>query len=167
MPHPINKYGEGKLLGENNILNVIGLNYLILRVQWLYGKNGKNFIDTIINLSKTKSELNVVSDQIGRPTSTPFLSELILECLEKDLSGIYHAGPKDFCSWYDLAVFITSGSSCKINPIPSSAYPTPAKRPLYSVLSIEKITKALSGSSLLKKTWKELASEYLKSKDIL
>lgn len=115
----------------------------------------------MLKLSKEKSELNVVNDQIGRPTSTPYLSELIVACLKKDLTGIYHLGPSDYCSWYDLASYVLRDTNCKVKPIPSSAYPTPAKRPLYSVLGLEKIQTALKGSPLIKKTWKELADEYL------
>ena len=161
-PAPINKYGEGKLKGEQNILSTEGLDYLILRVQWLIGKSGKNFVDTMLKLSAEKSELNVVSDQIGRPTSTPYLSQLIVASLEKNLSGIYHLGPADYCSWYDLAAYVLKDTKCKVKPIPSSAYPTPAKRPLYSVLDLNKIQTALKGNPLLKKTWKELVDDYLK-----
>ncbi|HRG44564.1 MAG TPA: dTDP-4-dehydrorhamnose reductase [Leptospiraceae bacterium] len=161
-PAPINKYGEGKLKGEQNILSTEGLDYLILRVQWLIGKNGKNFVDTMLKLSAEKSELNVVSDQIGRPTSTPYLAQLIVASLENNLSGIYHLGPADYCSWYDLAAYVLKDTKCKVKPIPSSAYPTPAKRPLYSVLDLNKIQTALKGNPLLKKTWKELVDDYLK-----
>lgn len=160
-PAPINKYGEGKLKGEQNILKTDGLDFLILRVQWLYGKNGKNFIDTMLKLSKEKAELNVVSDQIGRPTSTDYLAQLITATLKADLKGVYHLGPADYCSWYDLAAYVLKDTKCKVKPIPSSSYPTPAKRPLYSVLGLDKINIALKGNPLLKKTWKELADEYL------
>ena len=161
-PSPINKYGEGKLKGEENILHTDGLDFLILRVQWLYGKNGKNFIDTMLKLSKEKTELNVVNDQIGRPTSTPYLAQLIVAAIKNDLGGIYHLGPSDYCSWYDLAAYVLRNTNCKVKPIPSSAYPTPATRPLFSVLGLDKINVALHGNPLLKKTWKELADEYLK-----
>lgn len=161
-PSPINKYGEGKLKGEKNILSTEGLDYLIFRVQWLFGNNGKNFVDTMLKLSTEKSELNVVSDQIGRPTSTQYLAHLIVASLERNLSGIYHLGPTDYCSWYDLATYVLKDTKCEVKPIPSSAYPTPAKRPLYSVLGLGKIQTALKGNPLLKKTWKELVDEYLK-----
>lgn len=161
-PAPINKYGEGKLVGEKNILNTTGLNFAIFRVQWLYGKNGKNFIDTMLKLSQDRAELNVVNDQIGRPTSTPYLSQLLVSALKADLSGIYHLGPSNYCSWFDLAAYVLKDSKCKVNPIPSSAYPTPATRPLYSVLGLDKIHSALKGNPLLNKTWQELADEYLK-----
>ncbi|MBP6741198.1 MAG: dTDP-4-dehydrorhamnose reductase, partial [Leptospiraceae bacterium] len=161
-PSPINKYGEGKLKGEKNILSTEGLDYLIFRVQWLFGNNGKNFVDTMLKLSTEKSELNVVSDQIGRPTSTQYLAQLIVASLERNLSGIYHLGPTDYCSWYDLATYVLKDTKCEVKPIPSSAYPTPAKRPLYSVLGLGKIQTALKGNPLLKKTWKELVDEYLK-----
>ena len=161
-PSPINKYGEGKLKGEKNILSTEGLDYLIFRVQWLFGNNGKNFVDTMLKLSTEKSELIVVSDQIGRPTSTQYLAQLIVASLERNLSGIYHLGPTDYCSWYDLATYVLKDTKCEVKPIPSSAYPTPAKRPLYSVLGLGKIQTALKGNPLLKKTWKELVDEYLK-----
>lgn len=161
-PSPINKYGEGKLKGEKNILSTEGLDYLIFRVQWLFGNNGKNFVDTMLKLSTEKSELNVVSDQIGRPTSTQYLAQLIVASLERNLTGIYHLGPTDYCSWYDLATYVLKDTKCEVKPIPSSAYPTPAKRPLYSVLGLGKIQTALKGNPLLKKTWKELVDEYLK-----
>ena len=123
-PSPINKYGEGKLKGEKNILSTEGLDYLIFRVQWLFGNNGKNFVDTMLKLSTEKSELNVVSDQIGRPTSTQYLAQLIVASLERNLSGIYHLGPTDYCSWYDLATYVLKDTKCEVKPIPSSAYPT-------------------------------------------
>lgn len=161
-PIPINKYGQGKLKGEQNILNTKSLNFLLCRIQWLYGKNGKNFINTIIKLSKDKKEINVVNDQIGRPTSTLYISQLIVTALKKDLAGIYHLGPKNECSWYDLASYVLKNTDCKVNPIPSSAYPTPALRPKYSVLGLEKIKSALQGDPLLDRKWEDLVDEYLR-----
>ena len=160
-PKPINSYGRGKLMAEEYIQKTKNLDYLILRVQWLYGKNGKNFVDTMLKLSETKKEISVVSDQIGRPTSTVFLAKLIQICTEKNLSGIYHLGPKDFCSWYEFASYILKDKDILVKPIPSSEYPTPAKRPLYSVLGLEKIQKNLIGEKILDKSWKELVDEYL------
>ena len=160
--NPINAYGKGKLLGEENILKTKDLDYLIFRVQWLYGKNGKNFVDTMLKLAETKTELKVVSDQIGRPTSTKFLAKLILEVIEQNLKGIYHLGPQDSCSWFEFAEYILKDTNCKVFPIPSTEYPTPAKRPLYSVLSIEKIKRDLKSKNL-DKTWKELLDEYRNS----
>lgn len=160
IPKPINKYGEGKLLGEKYIREQKGLDYLILRVQWLYGKNGKNFVDTILKLSKEKSELKIVNDQIGRPTSTKFLADVVWEAITKDLSGTYHAGPKDYCSWFEFAEYFLRNSNCKLIPIPSSDYPMPAKRPLFSVLDISKLENVLK-SDLLQTTWKQLVDEYM------
>jgi dTDP-4-dehydrorhamnose reductase len=161
---PINEYGKGKLLGEINIRENQNLDYLIFRVQWLFGKNGKNFVDTILRLSKEKKELRVVGDQWGRPTSTIFLAKILYEALEKDLNGVYNLGANDFCSWYDLACFITENTDCKIIKIPSSEYPLPAKRPLYSVLSLEKITRDLEFSKNLQTSWKDLVREFISSK---
>jgi dTDP-4-dehydrorhamnose reductase len=160
-PNPINSYGRGKLMAEELILKTKNLDFLILRVQWLYGKKGKNFVDTMLKLSETKKEISVVADQIGRPTSTVFLAQLIHLCLEKNLSGIYHLGPKDFCSWFEFASYILKDKDVLVKSIPSSEYPTPAKRPLYSVLGLEKIQKDLKGEIILEKTWKELVDEYL------
>ncbi len=159
--NPINAYGKGKLIGEENILKEDNLDYSIFRVQWLYGKNGKNFVDTMLKLSETKNEISVVSDQIGRPTSTKFLAELVVKTLSLNLKGIYHLGPKDECSWFDFASYILKDKNTKVLPIPSSAYPTPAKRPFYSVLGLEKINSELK-DKILEKTWKELVDEYLK-----
>jgi dTDP-4-dehydrorhamnose reductase len=158
--NPINAYGRGKLIGEENILNTKNFSYTIFRVQWLYGKNGKNFVDTMLKLSETKKEISVVSDQIGRPTSTKFLAELIVKTIPLNLNGIFHLGPKDECSWFEFASYILKDKDIKINPIPSSSYPTPAKRPLYSVLGLEKIQSVLK-DKILEKTWKELVDEYL------
>lgn len=165
-PNPINKYGAGKLKGEENLFSFKGLNYLLLRVQWLYGTNGKNFVDTMLRLSEDRDEIKVVSDQIGRPTSTAYLAELVIASLEKDLSGVYHAGPSDYCSWYDFAAYILKDKKTKVSPIPSSSYPTPAVRPLYSVLSVEKLQKSLNKPELTGKSWKKLLDEYLKLKGI-
>lgn len=161
-PSPINKYGEGKLAGENQILNTHRLSYAIFRVQWLYGRNGNNFVDTMLKLSKEKKEINVVNDQIGRPTSTSYLAQLVVAALKENLTGVYHLGPSNYCSWYDLASYVLRKTNCKVKPIPSSAYPTPAKRPLYSVLGLSKIHSDLKGNPLLGKTWQELVDEYLK-----
>lgn len=158
--NPINAYGKGKLIGEENISHQTNLDFTIFRVQWLYGKNGKNFVDTMLKLSETKNEISVVSDQIGRPTSTKFLAELVVKTIPLNLKGIYHLGPKDECSWFEFAAYILKDKNTKVLPIPSSAYPTPAKRPLYSVLDLEKINSELK-DKILEKTWKELVDEYL------
>ncbi|MEM7182213.1 MAG: dTDP-4-dehydrorhamnose reductase [Spirochaetota bacterium] len=159
---PLNAYGRGKLIGEEHILATPGLEYLIFRIQWLYGQNGKNFVDTLLGLSKDREELKVVNDQIGRPTSTKFVSQCVLAALEEGLSGIYHLGPQKYCSWYEFASFFLRDSKCKVLPIPSEEYPTPAKRPGFSVLAVEKFAgEFVQAPGFLQSSWKDLVEDYL------
>ena len=159
---PLNEYGRGKLVGEENILATSALEYLIFRIQWLYGKNGKNFVDTLLKLSKERDELKVVNDQIGRPTSTKFVSQCVLAALDAELSGIYHLGPHDYCSWYDFASYFLRDSQCKVLPIPSEEYPTPAKRPGFSVLAVDKFANAFPEKPrFLQSSWQDLVEDYL------
>lgn len=145
--NPINYYGESKLAGEQLAL---GNNpkTIILRTSWLYSKKyGKNFYKTIIRLAGEKSELKIVSDQIGCPTDTADLTKKIFEIITKidkkesfkDF-GVYHFSGNKICSWYDFAKQIVSENNlvCNILPIPTSEHPTPAKRPMYSVMSTTK-----------------------------
>lgn len=136
---PVNAYGVSKLIGENYAKTAN--KYYILRTAWLYG-NGKNFVRTMLNLSKTHNEINVVSDQFGSPTSTTTLCEIIEQILEKNPEyGIYHSTNEGFISWYDFAkkIFEIKNIDIKVNPILSKDYPTVAKRPFNSKLSKEKL----------------------------
>ena len=136
---PVNAYGVSKLIGENYAKTAN--KYYILRTAWLYG-NGKNFVRTMLNLSKTHNEINVVSDQFGSPTSTTTLCEIIEKILEKNPEyGIYHTTNEGFISWYDFAkkIFEIKNIDIKVNPILSKDYPTVAKRPFNSKLSKEKL----------------------------
>lgn len=136
---PVNAYGVSKLIGENYAKTAN--KYYILRTAWLYG-NGKNFVRTMLNLSKTHNEINVVSDQFGSPTSTTTLCEIIEKILEKNPEyGIYHSTNEGFISWYDFAkkIFEIKNIDIKVNPILSKDYPTVAKRPFNSKLSKEKL----------------------------
>ena len=136
---PVNAYGVSKLIGENYAKTAN--KYYILRTAWLYG-NGKNFVRTMLNLSKTHNEINVVSDQFGSPTSTTTLCEKIEKILEKNPEyGIYHTTNEGFISWYDFAkkIFEIKNIDIKVNPILSKDYPTVAKRPFNSKLSKEKL----------------------------
>ena len=136
---PVNAYGVSKLIGENYAKTAN--KYYILRTAWLYG-NGKNFVRTMLNLSKTHNEINVVSDQFGSPTSTTTLCEIIEKILEKNPEyGIYHSTNEGFISWYDFEkkIFEIKNIDIKVNPILSKDYPTVAKRPFNSKLSKEKL----------------------------
>ena len=142
--NPLGVYGRSKLAGEQIILtsNISGL---IFRTSWLYAKKGKNFYTTMLRLGNERDEISVVSDQIGTPTHTKDLVQATLFSLEKfslwkGYQDIYHFSNEGVASWYDFAkaIFEMHSIRCKIHPIPTTQYPTPAKRPIYSVLNKQK-----------------------------
>lgn len=141
---PINVYGETKRKGEEAIEQNCP-DAIIIRTAWVYSTYGKNFVKTMLNLMNNRDEINVVSDQIGSPTYARDLAELIKHIVESDnwVPGIYHYSNEGRISWYDFAVKIrdSAGLNCKINPIPSSSFPTPAKRPHFSLLNKEKVKR--------------------------
>ncbi|HEY4876630.1 MAG TPA: dTDP-4-dehydrorhamnose reductase, partial [Puia sp.] len=139
---PINIYGESKLKGEelafkNNNQTII------IRTSWVYSEFGNNFVKTMMRLMKEKDSINVINDQIGSPTYAADLTNAILKIIssEKFVPGIYNYSNDGRISWYEFATAIKEliGSSCKINPIPTTHYPTPAKRPHFSLLDKKKI----------------------------
>lgn len=141
--NPISVYGKTKRAGELAVLDNAKV-AVIIRTAWLYSAHGNNFVKTMRRLGAEKDSLNVVVDQIGSPTFAGDLAKAIVAILpqmNESNKGIYHYTNEGVCSWYDFATEIMSlsGLSCKVNPIPSSAYPTKATRPFYSVLSKEKI----------------------------
>lgn len=147
--HPINAYGRSKKAGEDAI-RASGCEHMILRTSWVYGGGGRNFVKTIIELAGARDTLNVVNDQIGAPTGTALLAECTAKILKDKawVGGLYHLTALGETSWYDYARFIVEtakglGASLKlsadaIKPIPSSNYPTPARRPLNSRLDTSK-----------------------------
>lgn len=141
--NPTSQYGKSKLNGETNILQ--NPNSIIIRTSWLYSSFGKNFVKTILNLTKNKKELRVISDQIGSPTYANDLAKAILKILSdnKFISGIYNYSNQGVASWYDFAFEIIKIKKLKnkIVPILTKDYPTPAARPFYSVLDKNKIVK--------------------------
>lgn len=141
-PYPQSIYGRTKLEGEA-LLSSFCQNAVIIRTAWLYSEFGNNFVKTMLRLSETKPEINVVADQIGTPTYAGDLAAAIHSVIKYQnwTPGIYHFTNEGVASWYDFtkAIFEIKGVSTPVNPIPTSAYPTPAKRPLYSVLSKQKI----------------------------
>lgn len=141
--NPVSVYGKTKRAGELAVLDNAKV-AVVIRTAWLYSIHGNNFVKTMRRLGAEKESLNVVADQIGSPTFAEDLAQAIVTILpqmNETNKGIYHYTNEGVCSWYDFATEIMSlsGLSCKVNPIPSSAYPTKATRPFYSVLSKEKI----------------------------
>lgn len=147
VPNPSNVYGESKLLGEQLCLKE-DPSSIIIRTAWVYSSFGNNFVKTMMRLMAERPELNVVSDQVGSPTYAADLAKAIMDIIAsaKWEGGIYHYSNEGRISWYDFAVAIKKqiGSECVVNPIPTSAYPTPAKRPQYSLLNKEKIKTVYS-----------------------
>lgn len=147
--NPINIYGKSKLEGEKYALALS--NSIVMRISWLYGIYGKNFVYTMINLMNSKESIKVVNDQFGSPTYTGDVAETISDfILKNNLDyGLYHYTNEGNISWYDFANSIYKigkkynviTNDCKINPCSTEEYPTKAKRPKYSVLSVEKIKK--------------------------
>lgn len=161
---PINVYGESKLAGEKLIVKNTGKYYLV-RTSWLFGKNGKNFVDTMMKLGenalKNSTELKVVNDQIGSPTYTHDLVNAVIENFVKNDQklpfGIYHLTNSGTCSWYDFArkIFEIKKMNVKVLPVSTQQFPRPAKRPSYSILLNNKLPKP--------KNWDEAVEAYLGS----
>lgn len=141
---PTGVYGHSKLRGEMVIRNS-GVQYIILRTSWLYSEYGRNFCRTIMKLTAEKPQVNVVFDQTGTPTYALDLAQAITTILERESwrgnTGIYNYSNEGVCSWYDFAMTIrkmAGHEACQINPCHSSEYPSPVKRPAYSVLDKSK-----------------------------
>ena len=139
---PISMYGISKLKGEE-LCKKENSDAIIIRTAWVYSEFGNNFVKTMMRLMKERPEIKVVNDQIGAPTYAADLAKAILDIIDagKWISGIYHYSNTGKISWYDFAVAIKEmiGSSCMVHPIPTSDYPTPAKRPKFSLLDTSKI----------------------------
>jgi len=144
--NPIGEYGKTKLQGEK-LLQRVFENHIIIRTSWLYGTYGNNFMKTMLRLADSRSELSVVADQIGTPTYTGDLAMAIVKIIDKGAvdRGMYHFSNEGVASWYDFAhaIFQIVGKEIKLTPIKSEAYPTPAKRPHFSVLDKSKIKAAI------------------------
>ena len=140
--NPAGVYGASKRKGEELALE-INPKTVILRTSWLYSEFNKNFVKTMLNLFSTKDELNIVSDQHGQPTNANDLAEAIMKIIETEHKtyGIFHFSNQPETTWYDFAAKIAefSDSKIKLNPITTEQYPTPAKRPARSTMSLDKI----------------------------
>ncbi|MCL2247810.1 MAG: dTDP-4-dehydrorhamnose reductase [Oscillospiraceae bacterium] len=129
-------YGKSKLAGEESAHKILEKLYIV-RISWVFGKTGNNFVKTMLKLAETRDELSVVSDQVGSPTYTPDLATLLCDMALSGKYGVYHATNEGFCSWAEFAELIMelSGNNCKINHITTAEYPTKAVRPQNSRLS--------------------------------
>ncbi|PGZ91704.1 dTDP-4-dehydrorhamnose reductase [Bacillus sp. AFS029533] len=158
-PDPIGYYGLTKYEGEKVVQSLIE-NYFIIRISWVFGVNGNNFIKTMLRLSETRDELNIVGDQIGSPTYTVDLSRLIVELVKSDKYGIYHATNEGFTSWADFAeeIFKQTDSKTLVKSIASEDYPTRAARPKNSRLSNQKLVE--NGFQSLP-SWQDALARYL------
>jgi len=159
--NPISVYGESKLKGETLALKEND-ETVIIRTSWVYSEFGNNFVKTMIRLMNERESINVVNDQIGSPTYAADLADAILSIIssEKFVPGVYNYSNEGKISWFDFAIAIKEmiGSNCKVNPIPTSQYPTPAKRPHYSLLDK---TKIISVYPLVIRNWKECLASCL------
>ena len=140
---PRNVYGMSKVQGEDAVRSLM-TRYFILRTSWVFGKNGHNFVRTMLRLGKEKNEIRVVDDQVGSPTYTKDLARVICDLLPTDKYGIYHVRNEGFMSWCDFAKMIMqkAGLPCRVLPVASSEYPTPARRPLNSRLDGSRLAAA-------------------------
>ncbi|MEA3418937.1 MAG: dTDP-4-dehydrorhamnose reductase [Campylobacterota bacterium] len=171
---PQGVYGQTKLAGEEAILSIDPANSAIIRTSWLYSSYGSNFVKTMLHLGEERDELGVIFDQVGTPTYAKDLAWVILENIQNSKltkgntlgckiqnCALYHYSNEGVCSWYDFAktIFELSNINCKVNAIETKEYPTPAKRPHYSVLNKVKIKNEL-GTSI--PYWKDSLRECLK-----
>lgn len=156
---PLNVYGQTKYEGELAVQNTL-VNYFIVRIAWVFGINGKNFIKTMLNLAKTHNHLTVVNDQYGSPTYTYDLAKLLVDMVVTDKYGIYHATNEGICTWYEFAreIFRQAHIQIDVQPVSSDAFPSKAKRPANSRMSKDKLEE--NGFHRLP-TWQDAVSRYL------
>ena len=156
---PINTYGRSKLLGEDAVAAIVEKHFIV-RISWVFGKNGKNFVKTMLNLADKNKKLKIVDDQIGSPTYTADLAPLLCDMIKTDKYGFYHATNEGFCSWAEFAeeIFKQAGKKVEIEKIATADYPTPAKRPFNSRLSKKSLDDA--GFKRLPR-WERAVERYL------
>ncbi len=154
---PLSIYGKTKLAGEKAVIRHLR-RFFIVRTSWLYGPNGKNFVETILQIADEGKPLRVVSDQIGSPTCTLSLSETIADLIETERWGVYHASDDGITSWYEFAKEILLGRDVSVTPIQTKDMPRPATRPKYSVMDKTTLINTI-GREL--PPWQESLHSYL------
>ncbi len=166
--NPVSVYGKTKLAGEKAVLKH-GSEVIIIRTSWLYSSFGNNFVKTMIGLTKKRNSIGIVFDQLGTPTYARDLAEAVLNIINSQdfLTGVYHYSNEGVASWYDFtkAIVEIAGIKCSIDPIETYQYPTPAKRPAYSILNKAKIKKAYNMEIPYWKTSLEKCINILKQKN--
>lgn len=158
--HPLSAYGRSKLCGEE-MTRLHGPNHLILRTSWLFGRNGKNFIRTIVGMAREGRPLRVVDDQVGSPTYTPDLSFQTGNLVKRGCRGTFHVTNSGSCSWYELACRCVEWAGiphAHVEPVKTHEFPRPAPRPACSILANERLNQ--EGIPRLR-SWQEAAREYV------
>jgi dTDP-4-dehydrorhamnose reductase len=154
-PNPVSIYGASKLMGEKEVQSLLNDSALIIRTAWLYSSHGSNFVKSMLTLMKQKERLTVIDEQIGTPTWAFGLAQTIWTAVSKNIKGIHHWTDSGVASWYDFSVAIQEEAlalgllerEIPIDPVLSSEFPTPARRPLYSVLDKTSFWEALGFKS--------------------
>ncbi len=157
---PLNVYGETKYQGELAVEKLLE-KYFIVRIAWVFGSNGKNFINTMLRIGKEKGKASVVNDQVGSPTYTYDLARLLVDMIQTDRYGTYHATNEGLCSWYEFAVeiFRQAKLSVEVTPVTSAEYGAKAKRPANSRMNRDKLDE--NGFRRLP-LWQDALARYLK-----
>lgn len=157
---PKNVYGRTKYEGELAVQEILE-KYFIVRIAWVFGINGKNFVKTMLNLAETRDRLTVVNDQFGSPTYTYDLARLLVDMIRTEKYGIYHCTNEGFCSWYEFAcaIFEKVGKKVEVKPVTTAEYGAKAFRPYNSRMSKEKLTA--NGFQRLP-AWEDALERYLK-----
>ncbi|WP_312504309.1 dTDP-4-dehydrorhamnose reductase [Lacrimispora sp.] len=158
---PLNVYGQTKYEGELAVEENLN-KYFIVRIAWVFGVNGKNFIKTMLNLGKTHDKLTVVADQTGSPTYTYDLARLLADMIETEKYGRYHATNEGLCTWYEFAceIFKQAGMDVKVEPVSSDQYPAKAKRPSNSRMNKDKLEE---NGFLRLPSWQDALKRYLEA----
>ncbi|TDF96219.1 dTDP-4-dehydrorhamnose reductase [Paenibacillus piri] len=157
--NPTSVYGKSKRAGEN-LIQTLSSKYFIVRTSWVYGQHGNNFVKTMLKISKERDKLSVVNDQIGSPTFTEDLAKFLLELVNSEKYGIYHASNSGSCSWYDFAkaIFEESNIAITVQPCTTEDFPRPAPRPKNSVM--DHLSIRADGFKDLR-PWREALTEFL------
>lgn len=157
---PLNFYGLTKCEGEEKVREHLPKKHFILRIQWVYGINGKNFVKTMLKLAETHDSLTVVDDQTGSPSYTKDLAKAAADIILTEKYGTYHAANEGYCTWYEFAkeIFKTAGKNISVSPVTSDKYPAKAKRPHNSRMDTSKLSE--NGFELLP-SWQDALHRYI------